>query len=158
MTIRDPETNFEQLWKTFHRRYPFFTLRNVDWMRQYETYRPKVTRKTSDDELFDIVSQMLAPLNDGHVELIAKAGRTHGKCYFNPERKPRFWQEFTKREIKQLFKTTDKTLSPTVRPAHTDPGLDASLLQVSHIRLHSHPRAGRRQEAEIDYRSRHNRS
>jgi carboxyl-terminal processing protease len=110
MIIRDPETNFEQLWKTFHRRYPFFALRNVDWMRQYETYRPKVTRRTSDDELFDIVSQMLAPLNDGHVELIAKAGRTHGKCYFNPERKPRFWQEFTKREIKQLFKITYKTL------------------------------------------------
>ena len=31
MIIRDPETNFEQLWKTFHRRYPFFALRNVDW-------------------------------------------------------------------------------------------------------------------------------
>jgi carboxyl-terminal processing protease len=121
MIIRDPETNFEQLWKTFHRRYPFFALRNVDWMRQYETYRPKVTRKTSNDELFNIVSQMLAPLNDGHVELIAKAGRTHGKCYFNPERKPRFWQEFTKREIKQLFETTDKTLiaSGFCRPTET---------------------------------------
>jgi len=110
MLIRDPETNFEQLWKTFHRRYPFFALRNVDWARQYETYRPKVTRKTSDDELFDIFSHMLAPLNDGHVELIAKTGRSHRKRYFNPERKPKFWQEFTKREIKQLFKTTDKTL------------------------------------------------
>ena len=31
MTIRDPETNFEELWKTFHHRYPFFALRNVDW-------------------------------------------------------------------------------------------------------------------------------
>ena len=110
MTIRDPEKNFEQLWKTFHRRYPFFALRNVDWKKQYETYRPKVTRKTSDDELFDIFCQMLAPLNDGHVELKAKAGRDPGKRYFNPERKPRFWQEFTKREIKQLFKTTEKTL------------------------------------------------
>ena len=110
MTIRDPERSFEQLWNTFHRRYPFFALRNVDWTIQYKTYRPKVTSKTSDDELFHIFSQMLAPLNDGHVELIAKAGLTHGKRYFNPERKPRFRQEFTKREIKQLFKTTYKTL------------------------------------------------
>jgi carboxyl-terminal processing protease len=110
MIIRDPEMNFEQLWKTFHRRYPFFALRNVDWTRQYETYRPMVTRNTSDDELFEIVSQMLAPLNDGHVELIAKADRNHGKRYFNPELKPRFWREFTNHEIKQLFKTINKTL------------------------------------------------
>jgi Tricorn protease C1 domain len=90
MTIRDPETNFEQLWKTFHHRYPFFALRNVDWTTQYETYRPKVTRETSDDELFDIFCQMLAPLNDGHVELKAKASSTHERMYFNPEPKPRF--------------------------------------------------------------------
>jgi carboxyl-terminal processing protease len=108
MTIRDPETNFEQLWKTFHRRYPFFALRNVDWKLQYETYRPKVTRETSDDELFDIFSQMLAPLNDGHVDLTAKVG--WAKRYFNPEPKPQFRQQFTNRGITQLFKTTDKTL------------------------------------------------
>ena len=112
-----------------------------------------------DDELFDIFSQMLAPLNDGHVELMANAGRTHGKRYFNPERKPRFRQEFTKREIRQLFKTTYTTLIANgFGRAHRDPGLDASLLQVSDIRLHSHPRAGRRQKAEIDYRSGRNRS
>jgi hypothetical protein len=110
MIIRNPEKNFEELWKTFHNRYPFFELRNVDWKRQYDTYRPKVTKKTSDDELFDIFCQMLAPLNDGHVELIANAVGSRKKRYFNPEKKPRFWQEFTSREIKQLFKTTEKTL------------------------------------------------
>ena len=73
MIDRNPEKNFEVLWKTFHNRYPFFELRNVDWNKQYDTYRPKVTRKTSDDELFDIFCQMLDPLNDGHVELEAKA-------------------------------------------------------------------------------------
>ena len=110
MIIRNPEKNFEELWKTFHNRYPFFKLRNVDWKKQYDTYRPKVTRKTSDNELFDIFRQMLAPLNDGHVELIAKASGDRKKRYFNPETKPRFWQEFTSREIKQLFKTTEQTL------------------------------------------------
>jgi carboxyl-terminal processing protease len=111
MIMRSPEKNFEELWKVFHNRYPFFELRNVDWKKQYETYRPKVTRETSDDELFDIFCQMLAPLHDGHVELIAKASRDRKKRYFNPEKKPRFWQEFTSREIKQLFKTTEKTLA-----------------------------------------------
>ena len=108
MSKHDPERNFEVLWKTFNKRYPFFKLRKVDWNKQYRTYRPKVTSKTSDDELFNIVCRMLAPLNDGHIELKAKLRGK--KRYFNPEKKPRFWQEFTKPEIKQLFKTTEKTL------------------------------------------------
>jgi carboxyl-terminal processing protease len=109
MTKHDPERNFEALWKTFNRRYPFLKLRKVDWNKQYRTYRPKVTGKTSDNELFNIVCRMLAPLNDGHIELKAKLRGK--KRYFNPEKKPRFWQEFTKPEIKQLFKTTEKTLA-----------------------------------------------
>ena len=108
MSKRDPEKNFEALWKTFNKRYPFFKLRDVDWNKQYRTYRPKVTGKTSDDDLFNIVCRMLTPLNDGHIELKAKlCGKTR---YFSPEKTPRFWQEFTKPEIKQLFKTTESTL------------------------------------------------
>ena len=75
MRSRDPEKNFESLWQTFHNRYPFFELRNVDWKKQYDTYRPKVTIKTSADELFDILCEMLDPLDDGHVEL--EAGGPH---------------------------------------------------------------------------------
>ena len=107
MVIRDPEKNFEFLWKTFHDRYPFFELRNVDWHKQYETYRPKVTLETNDDKLFSILCQMLDPLNDGHIEL--KSGRPKPR-YFTAEKKPIFHQEFAKQGIKQLFKTTEKTL------------------------------------------------
>jgi carboxyl-terminal processing protease len=110
MIIRDPEKNFEELWETFHNRYPFFELRNVDWKKQYDTYRPKVTSRTSDDELFDIFCQMLDPLDDGHVELEAKASGDRKKRFFTAEKKTRFRQEFTKREVEQLFKTTAKTL------------------------------------------------
>lgn len=110
MIIRDPEKNFEELWMTFYNRYPFFELRGVDWKKQYETYRPKVTTKTSDDELFDIFCQMLEPLNDGHVRLIMKESGGRNERHFTPEKKPRFWQEFTNQQIKQLFKTTEKTL------------------------------------------------
>ncbi|MDH4019349.1 MAG: S41 family peptidase [Xanthomonadales bacterium] len=104
------EENFEELWKTFFDRYPFFKLRNVDWKRQYDTFRPKVSRNTSEDELFDILCDMLAPLNDGHVELMASTCGDERKRYFNPEPKPGFWQEFTKKEIKSLFKVTKNTL------------------------------------------------
>ena len=75
---RDPVKNFETLWKTFNERYPFFELRNVDWQKQYETYRPRISRDTTDDDLFDILCQMLSPLNDGHVDK-AKARRGRKK-------------------------------------------------------------------------------
>lgn len=105
---RDPETTFEELWRTFHERYPFFELRKVDWGKQYETYRPKVTSKTTDAELFELLCQMLAPLNDGHVEL---EGRVDGKrCFFTAEDKPKFYQELSDKEIKELFKVTEQTL------------------------------------------------
>ncbi len=110
MAKRNPEKNFEMLWKTFHNRYPFFELRNVDWKKQYDIYRPQVTSTTSDEELFDIICQMLAPLDDGHIELNAKIKSRGKKQSFTPEKKPRFYQEFSDREVKQLFKTTTKTL------------------------------------------------
>jgi carboxyl-terminal processing protease len=122
MSIRDPEKNFKVLWETFNKRYPFFQLRNVDWEKQYQTYRPRVTGNTSDDVLFDIFCQMLDPLDDGHVELEAHASGHQKKRYFTPEKKPRFRREFTSREIKQLFKTSAKTLVANGfgKPAETE--------------------------------------
>jgi len=108
MIDRDPEKNFEELWQTFCDRYPFFEIRNVDWAEQYDRYRPAVTEETSDDELFDIFCQMLDPMNDGHVNLSANVSGKRRR--FSPEKKPRFWQEFTGKEIDKLFETTGKTL------------------------------------------------
>ncbi|HRI03183.1 MAG TPA: S41 family peptidase [Pyrinomonadaceae bacterium] len=110
MKVHDPIKNFERLWKMFNERYPFFDLRNVDWQEQYPKYRPKVIPETTDDELFDIFCQMLEPLNDGHVELIAKARGGKKARQFRAEKTPRFHREFDKGELKQLFKTTGKTL------------------------------------------------
>ena len=75
MFIRDPEKNFEELWEIFHHRYPFFELRNVDWRKQFDIYRSRVTSKTGNDQLFDIFCQMLAPLNAGDVE---REANVHG--------------------------------------------------------------------------------
>jgi C-terminal processing protease CtpA/Prc len=56
---------------------------------------------------------MLGPLDDGHVELVAKIGADRKKRYLNPEKTPRFWREFTRQQIRELFKTTGKTLVAT---------------------------------------------
>jgi len=110
MVVHDPETNFEALWRTFHNRYPFFRLRGVDWNKQYDTYRPLVTAKTSDDELFCLLCRMLEPLNDGHVRLRVPATAGSKARSFSPEKRPRFWQTFARSQIEALFETTGKTL------------------------------------------------
>jgi carboxyl-terminal processing protease len=110
MIIGDAERNFEELWQTFHNRYPFFRLRHVDWKKQYEIYRPKVTSTTSDDELFDIFCQMLDPLDDGHVELKVPATGDRKPRYFTPEKTSRFQREFPNGQIIEFFKTTARTL------------------------------------------------
>ncbi len=110
MTVRDPEKNFEALWRTFRNRYPFFELRKVDWSKQYEIYRPRISHATTDDALFDIFCEMLDPLDDGHVELRARTGPVRKMRFFTAEKKPRFHREFANGLIKQLFRTTEKTL------------------------------------------------
>lgn len=106
----DPEHNFDVFWETFHQRYPFFEIRNTDWDEQYRLFRPKVTKDTSDDELFDILCQMIDPLNDGHVELKSKAKKGKKKRSFTPEPTPRFLKEFSDDQVEQLFQTSEKTL------------------------------------------------
>ena len=101
--LSKPETNFEALWKTFHERYAFFKLRGVDWQKQYKTYRPKVTKNTTDEELFKVLCEMLKPLKDGHVNLKAKGLGPKKKKTFNPEDTPRFFKEFNTGKLEKQF-------------------------------------------------------
>ncbi|MFQ5636996.1 MAG: S41 family peptidase [bacterium] len=62
-----PEKNFEILWNDFDKTYSFFELKNINWDSLYAVYRPQVTRQTAGEQLFEIISTMLAHLKDGHV-------------------------------------------------------------------------------------------
>lgn len=64
-----PEHNFEVLWKEFDRHYSYFEYSNINWDSTYNVYRPKVNASTSNEELFDIMSEMINSLHDGHCNL-----------------------------------------------------------------------------------------
>ena len=66
----DPEYNFEALWQAFDRNYALFGPKRVDWAALYRVYRPMVTAETTDDQLFEIISNLLEHLNDNHVGLV----------------------------------------------------------------------------------------
>ena len=68
---KDPEYNFEVFYQAFKEIYPFFKLHNVDWDKVYRTYRPRVTAKTTDDELLGLLSAVIKSFDDPHVSLQA---------------------------------------------------------------------------------------
>jgi len=65
----DPEKTFDQLWTTLDDGYALFGVKGIDWKALYDVYRPRVGRRTTDDELFEIMTQLLGHLNDNHVML-----------------------------------------------------------------------------------------
>lgn len=79
----DPVINFEIFWHTFQENYAFFDLRGVDWQKQYDTYRPRVKVDMSQSEFFTLMSDILAPINDGHVNFSTAQG-----VYYSPGKEP----------------------------------------------------------------------
>ncbi len=70
----DPTLVFELAWSTYDTEYPSFSIRGVDWDASRETYRPRVTPQSTDQELFEVLSEMLLELRDGHVAVDSPVG------------------------------------------------------------------------------------
>jgi hypothetical protein len=81
-TPNDPLTNFDVFWDTFAENYAMFPLKDVDWSAVKEQYRSQVTPETRPEQLFEILSSAIEPLNDAHTSITAEdIGKT-----FNGER------------------------------------------------------------------------
>jgi len=60
---------FDYVWNTFNEYYAFFELRDVDWAAEYARQSPRVAEATDDAALFSLLSDLLSPIDDGHVVL-----------------------------------------------------------------------------------------
>ncbi|MEU7169671.1 S41 family peptidase [Streptomyces morookaense] len=78
---RDPRAVFDTFWQTYAENYPFFAARGIDWQAVRDRYRPRVTDRTTPDELFAVLQQMIEPLHDGHTYLKNGAGDDFTKLY-----------------------------------------------------------------------------
>lgn len=77
----NPKAIFEEVWNTFNEEYAPFEERNVDWNRAYDDFSPMISGNTTEEELYEVVTGMLARLDDGHVTLTVP-----GKEIFNSNR------------------------------------------------------------------------
>lgn len=64
-----PEGNFEALWKIMDEHYCFFDYKNVDWNSVYNIYKVRARGDISLEQLFEVLTDMLSELRDGHVNL-----------------------------------------------------------------------------------------
>ncbi|MFV0470231.1 MAG: S41 family peptidase [Dysgonomonas sp.] len=63
--------NFEALWQIIDEHYCFFEYKNIDWNAIHDKYAVRVTDDMTTDAYFSLLCEMLAELQDGHVNLVA---------------------------------------------------------------------------------------
>jgi len=70
-----PQGNFEALWKIIDEHYCFLDYKQqeigLDWNAVYQKYKVRVDEQMTDLQLFEVLTQMLGELRDGHVNLSA---------------------------------------------------------------------------------------
>ena len=68
-----PKGTFEALWKIIDERYCFFDYKKqeygLEWNNVYNKYKVRVSNQMNSEQLFEVMSQMLGELRDGHVNL-----------------------------------------------------------------------------------------
>lgn len=63
--------NFDALWTVVDEHYCFFEQKDVDWQAVGQQYRAQIKPDMKAGEFFDLCSDMLAELRDGHVNLMS---------------------------------------------------------------------------------------
>jgi hypothetical protein len=102
----NPRKNFEEFWNFFEYNYAFFDIKGIDWKKQYSKYSLQITDSTSDKELYKIMTDMVAPLKDGHVTIKDNEGNV-----FSISKKSQFKKEFNSKQlIDSLWTITNFTL------------------------------------------------
>ena len=70
-----PQGNFEALWRIIDEHYCFFDYKQqeygLDWNAVYNKYKVRASNNLNREQLFEVLTDMLAELRDGHVNLSA---------------------------------------------------------------------------------------
>lgn len=73
----DAQDNFEALWSIIDEHYCFFEYKEIDWDSIHTAYAPRVNNEMNALTLFDLCSEMLDELQDGHVNLTSSFSTSH---------------------------------------------------------------------------------
>lgn len=82
-----PQANFESLWRIIDEQYCFLDYKNevygLDWDEVYSRYSKRITSDMSSYNLFEVLSEMVNELRDGHVNLSSGYGTSQYREWFD---------------------------------------------------------------------------
>lgn len=94
----DPYGNFDALADIVGNRYCFFKEKDIDWKELCRQYRAKITPETRQLELFQICSELLDHLEDGHVNLASRFDTSYYRKWWSD-----YPQDFNLRTLQQYY-------------------------------------------------------
>ena len=81
-----PTENFEALWRLLDEKYCFFDYKKaeygLDWNEVHDRYAPLVNDSLTNRQLFDVLSDMVNELHDGHTNLIWQYGLSRYTSFY----------------------------------------------------------------------------
>ncbi len=69
-----PIQTFDSFWKTFDEHYGLFEVKKIDWNAIRDQFRPLVNEQTTDEQLYEVLTNMMVLLNDNHLNLYPTNG------------------------------------------------------------------------------------
>lgn len=94
----NPRGNFEALWTIIDEHYCFLDEKNVDWDDVHERYSRRVADDMTREELFNLLSEMVAELEDGHVNLSSPWATSYYRKWWSD-----YPQNYNARIIEQYY-------------------------------------------------------
>ncbi len=102
----EPVEIFNLVWNEFDRYYPFFIDKQVDWDSIYTVYSPRINNDLNSQQLFQIISEMLALLRDGHVNVYTPYGTSSYTGWYD-----QYPQNFYFNFIENRYLPSDKNVT-----------------------------------------------
>ena len=108
-----PEGNFETLWQIIDEHYCFLDYKaeayGLDWNEVHSRYRQRINPKMSKVQLQEVLTDMLAELRDGHVNLYTSADVSRYWAWH--EDYPRQWSQ----ELRDRYLGTDYKIAAGIK-------------------------------------------
>lgn len=94
----DPRGNFEALWSEIDRHYCFFSEKDIDWNEVHARYSARVSDRMTREDLFNLCSEMINELRDGHTNLSTPFATSYYRKWWSD-----YPQNYDSRVIEQYY-------------------------------------------------------
>lgn len=98
----DAKRDFDIFWNTFNELYVSFELRGMNWDKAYDDALASIDNVTNETELFEFLSEVIAPLGDTHVMLL--------KAPLAPDLNKSLEEALTKESTSLFYTETQETI------------------------------------------------